>query len=142
MSEVIARLLSVALICTASTLGQSATAETRTNEIREIMDRALDEQHVLLTCTLFQDDLHLQLVRRWNDDLEQSQEVLREAGINLTDFEEYFALAQPDRLVLPLETPFGDVVAFCNEAGDWHRRFVVNFQLTVMHRAIAAALED
>jgi hypothetical protein len=125
-----------ALIC-----ASPVAAQDRVARITPVLDRALAEWRVFLTCTALDPQAHAMVVDGWSGMVETTGTYLRERGLSGASLDDFPARAEPDALMLPGDTPFAEVRAFCEDHPGW-RGQLETFGFILMPDALEEALAE
>ncbi|MDF0602299.1 hypothetical protein P1J78_16280 [Psychromarinibacter sp. C21-152] len=113
---------SAALACAAALAAPVHAQETDlAARVEAAIDARLAEQRVVLTCSSTFPQTHEFLLEAWQEEIDRTLDVLQETAlpgilrIHLRDD------AAPEAVMLPDDTPFGEVRAFCASHPDWER---------------------
>ncbi len=134
------RLLAAATLA-AATLASPAAAQGQTLTVQRVLNTALAEQRVFHTCGVLDPEGYGFLLQGWQSMTEDTLAYLETAGFPPAMRDAFAEAADPEALRLPPETPFAEVIAFCNDNPTWMRQ-LVQYRMTILPQAIEAALAD
>jgi len=136
MTPKLATLALSVLLCAAP-----AAAQDRVERIMPVLERATEEWRVFLTCTALEPDSHPMVVDSWAHTVERTSAFLYDQGFPGSVVIPFATRARPDALMLPGDTPFSEVRAFCEAHPDW-RWQLDSFGFTMLPDALEQALAE
>jgi hypothetical protein len=107
--------------------------------VAAVLDQAMNEWRTILTCSSLIPDDGGRLQGFWQDDVMETLSVIAEAGAQPDNLAAFTASALPGGLLPAPDTPWGEVMAFCQSDPDWYLRFQ-RFDIVVLPRAVEEAL--
>jgi hypothetical protein len=119
----------------------SAVAQDPNTAIAAILDTALAEQQVFLTCTATSLKTHVFLRDAWARDVADGLQILADAGYPTDRIDAFTIAAMPENIILPATTPFGEVVAFC-DANQGFERGVTTLTYTILRHALPKVIPE
>lgn len=81
----------------------------------------LAQQRVTLTCSATLPETHAFLLRAWEEEVDRTADLLRNTSLPGVLRIHLREDAAPEAVMLPPETPFAEVLAFCAENESWER---------------------
>jgi hypothetical protein len=133
-----ARLAAVAGLILATS---SAAAQGRGERVMPVLDKALDEWRVFLTCTMLDPGAHAMALDGWAGTVERTGAFLRDSGLSDATIDAFAARARPEALMPPDDTPVAEVQAFCGAHPEW-RRQLDTFGFTMLPEALEEAIAE
>ncbi|MCB6178533.1 hypothetical protein LHP98_10360 [Rhodobacter sp. Har01] len=118
--------------------GLPAVAQDRAAAYGQVLDRAMTEFRVFLTCTALEPSAQASVRDIWKKQVTETLAVLANNGVSPPNLVAFTASALPGSLTLPPDTPFSEVIAFCAEDPDWMQR-LVRLEFTRLPQALAKA---
>jgi hypothetical protein len=107
--------------------------------VAAVLDQAMNEWRVILTCSSLIPDDGGRLLGFWQDDVAETLSVIAAAGAQPDNLASFTASALPGSLLPAPDTPWGEVVAFCQADPDWYTRFQ-RFDIVILPRDVEEAL--
>ena len=99
--------------------------------VEALLDRALAEQRVVLTCTSLALDTHALVREAWTRTVARTAAALRDGGYDGPAVERFLERAAYAALMPAEGATFAEVTALCHADPDWFRRFQ-NFDYAVL----------
>ena len=109
-------------------------------QVGQAWEAALSEWSVLLTCSMFEPQSREMIERAWTPMRDDTLDIMAEAGWPEAGLTELRTRAELDAMRLPGDTPLSEVVAYCNDSGDWMRGLQM-MTITMLDHDVEAALE-
>lgn len=131
----------IALALALSATPALALTDGQKDQVMLWWQQAMAEQTVVLTCAATQNDLEKSLRKRWEGIRQQTLAAMAGAGWPAGELKTLRAASAPDALRKPADTPFGEVIAWCNTFPDW---FPVarDLAFTALDAEVARVLSD
>lgn len=104
-----------------SLLAGSAVAGPNDTAIREVVDRAVAQWSVFLTCSVLEPPLHTQIRRWWDDERADLNEVLARADLAPDVAAAIAAAVAPEQMMTMTLGDAATLIAFCNADPSWYR---------------------
>ena len=104
-----------------------------------VLSQALADQRVFLTCTALEPESHRLIIDFWQADVAAAVAFLTEKGVPPEAIAAFTAAADPAALALPPDTPFAEVVDYCQAQTHWFIR-MNRRDFTELARALPEAL--
>lgn len=97
----------------------AVAAQERDARITALLDQAIAEQRVTLSCSTIEADTHSGALAIWRNVVEESLALLEQGAVPAETRRAFAAAARPEVLILPDDTPFAEVRAFCDAHPEW-----------------------
>ena len=101
---------------------------------------AFAEWQVILTCGMFEPQTREHVEYAWTSMRDDTLDIMAEAGWPAPGLAELHARGELDAMRLPGDTPMSEVVAYCNDNGDWLRGLQM-MTITFLDREVEDILE-
>ncbi len=102
-------------------LALPAAAQDPAARVAAILDTAMTEARVQLTCTSLERESHAVLTENWQTSVAETLQFLATRGVAPANLAAFTASALPGALLPAPDTPFSEVKAFCDSHPDWLR---------------------
>ncbi len=109
-------------VVVATLLAHPTFAEDKAVLYGQILDTAMRDMRVFLTCTVLEKESNDFMLKDWQKTVAKTLVFLTEEGVTPPNLAAFTASAQPDALVPAPDTPISGVIAFCNANTDWIRK--------------------
>lgn len=101
-----------------------ASAGPHDKAITEIIDAAIDDWTILLSCSVLERETHEILLEQWDDERQEVDALLEEAGVAPELAEEIRLRLASERLLEPTRGDAPTLIAFCADT-DWRRQATI-----------------
>jgi hypothetical protein len=125
-------------VIVATFLALPAAAEDKAALYGQILDTAMQDMRVFITCTVLERESNDFMLKGWQETVAETLTFLAEEGVTPPNLAAFKASAQPDALVPAPDTPISEVIAFCDANPDWIRK-LQNFDYTRLPYALEQA---
>ncbi len=126
-------------VLAAAQAGAEPTDATRTAVIG-LWDKAISDWSPLLTCSAVQGDTAAFITDYWTRSRDQALADMAVAGWAEDALASLRLRSDPTSMILPMDTPFGEVIDYCRANGDWAKQ-ATTFRVTDIGREVAAVLQ-
>jgi hypothetical protein len=137
MKGTVRRIVSAALVALASV---PAAAGPNDAAIREIVDRAVAQWSVFLSCSVLDPEVHGLILRSWDLRRGELDAVLARADLAPETAAAIAAAVDPVALMVPTLGDVATLVAFCHATPDWYRNVTSGRDVIRADREIEALL--
>jgi hypothetical protein len=103
-------------------LALPTVAEDKATLYGQIIDTAMQETRVFLTCTALEQGSNDLIRKNWQETVAKTLSFLADDGVTPPNLAAFTASALPGGLMPAPDTPFSEVIAFCNANPDWIRK--------------------
>jgi len=118
-----------------------ALAQDRVARIMPVLDTAIEEWRVFLNCSALDPEAHAFHMNNWRTNVEGTSAFLYAQGFAGSVVIPFATRARPEALMLPGDTPFAEVRAFCDAHPEW-RWQLDSFGFTMLPDALEQALAE
>jgi len=126
--------LSVTIAALAVALAAPVTAQDRSAQAQALIDAALAEHRVFLTCSSLEPATHAVIRQDWERMAADSDAILAQLGFPLLFRLAFRAASRSEALMPPDDTPFAKVRALCDANPDWATdRAALRFTILNLH---------
>jgi hypothetical protein len=125
-------------VAVATFLAFPAAAEDKAALYGQILDTAMQDMRVFITCTVLEKESNEFLRKDWQENVAKTLAFLTEEGVTPPNLAAFTTSAKPEALLPAPETPISDVIAFCDANPNWIRK-LQNFDYTRLPYALEQA---
>ena len=108
-------------------------------KINAMIDKAVVEWTLLVTCTALDSGNHDFLVAKWEQTKSRSKSLMQEKHIDNRKIEEYLTRMGKLAPSIKSEAPAADLMAYCHAHPEWER-LIRGFKFIIPHDALATIL--